>query len=81
MEVIAGTPFWHDVMDWCRFHGLEPMRIPAGSDIIRDEARRRILYEEFVWDDDGPLVFDMQPVRAGRVEQGEASPLPFPQEV
>lgn len=77
-------PAWQASMDWARFHGLDPNRIPAGSYIERDAAGCRILFTEFV--KTGPetadiLIVDNEPVTVDRVEQGEAPPLPFPPEV
>jgi len=51
-EIERGTPAWHASMEWARFHGLDPNRIPAGSYVERDAANRRILFEEFVFDGD-----------------------------
>lgn len=84
VEVRRGTEAWQASMDWARFHGLDPNRIPAGAEIVRDVAGRRILYSEFV--KNGPNVGDIlmrdgEPVIVERIEQGEAPPLPFPPEV
>lgn len=83
-EIHYGTPEWHASMEWARFHGLDPNRIPAESVVERDEAGCRILFTEFVMD--GPDVADIAIVdgeaqMVGRIEQGEAPPLPFPREV
>lgn len=81
VEIDYGTPAWNASMEWARFHGLDPNRIPAGSEIVRDEARRQIRYQEFVFDGDKLRIEDMDAVIVDRVEQGEAPPLPFPAEV
>lgn len=82
--VISGTAAWEASLEWARFHGLDPMRIPAGSTVVRDAANRRILFEEYV--KDGPdvgdiLIVDGEPQIVNQVEQGEAPPLPLPREV
>lgn len=83
-EVHYGTAAWHASMDWARFHGLDPMRIPGGSRVERDAANCQILFNEFL--KDGPEVGDIvirdgEPVLVSRVERGEAPPLPLPREV
>lgn len=74
---------WTALLDWCRFHGLDPERMPAGQVIERDVAGRRIVYDEYVLTrDQVQAAFragDPEPLRRHRVvEQGEAPPLPFP---
>lgn len=74
---------WQASMDWARFHGIDPNRVPAGSYIERDAARRRILFSEFVYDGPGigDIVLDgLDPLTVDRIKQGEAPPLPFPRE-
>jgi hypothetical protein len=78
VEVEYGTDLWHASMEWARFHGLDPNRIPAGSEVIRDAVRRRIVFEEYVFDGDDLRLVDNDPVIVPRVEQGEAPPLPLP---
>ena len=74
-----GTPLWEASMEWARFHGLNPMRIPAGSLIERDAARCEIRYDAMVEGPDGkPMIFNNDLVRVRRTERGEAPPLPFP---
>lgn len=82
-EVEYGTPAWSASCEWARFHGLDPNRIPAGSVVERDEAGCRIVYDEFVFDGDVLRLTDdgMDGLRARRIEQGEAPPLPLPREV
>lgn len=82
-EIERGSDAWRASMEWARFHGLDPMRIPAGSYIERDAAGRRILFEEYVFDGDLVRINEEgdDGVRVDRVEQGEAPPLPFPPEV
>ncbi|MBA3782393.1 MAG: hypothetical protein H0X12_11155 [Nocardioides sp.] len=82
--VLHGTAAWMASLEWARFHGLDPDRIPAGSTVIRDEPGRRIVFDEFV--KDGPkvsdiVVIDGEPQIVRRIEQGEAPPLPLPAEV
>lgn len=82
VEVHFGTPLHAASMEWARFHGLDPMKIPAGSVVERDAANRRILFEEFVKTgprDGDVLVVDGEVVAVERIEQGEAPPLPFPE--
>lgn len=78
-EVHHNTPEWNALLDWCRFHHLDPTRIPSGSRIVRCASGRLIAYTEFEFDDDqirrGP---DGVPVIVDRTERGEAPPLPFP---
>lgn len=73
------TPAWLASMEWARFHGLDPMRIVAGSAVVRDAESCQIRYEEFVFDASGDLVWE--PETVARCEQGEAPPLPWPPEV
>lgn len=81
-EIVSGSPEWVASLEWARFHGLDPNRIPAGSYIERDAAGRRVLFTEFLpAEDGGPLIVDGDVVTVERVEQGEAPPLPFPREV
>ena len=83
-EIHSGTDAWRASMEWARFHGLDPMRIPTESFIERDAERCRILYTEFVKDGPGVadiLLVDGEPVTVECVEQGEAPPMPFPREV
>lgn len=82
VEVPRGTEAWRASMEWARFHGLDPNVIPAASVIVRDAPRRQIRFEEYVRDEEGRIVLrNDEPVLIGRVEQGEAPPLPFPPEV
>lgn len=82
-EVRFDTEAWTASCEWARFHGIDPNRVPAGSTIERDAARRCIRYSSFV--PTGPGVSDIQvigdePVVVDRIEQGEAIK-PFPAEV
>lgn len=79
--VTFGTPAWSALIEWVEAHGLNPNLIVASTGIVRDADRCRILYVEFVCDDDGRRLLDdsreaLQ--QRGAVEQGEAPPLPFP---
>jgi hypothetical protein len=83
-EVECGTAAWEASLAWAKFHGLDPMGIPFGSEVIRDVPNRRIVFTAFV--KDGPNIADivmdgLEPLTVRRVEQGEAPPLPFPPEV
>lgn len=91
IEVPYGSPLYGPSMDWARFHGIDPMAVPAGTTIVRDAERCRVLYEEFVYDpperfaDPGAIVLlfdeDGEPYDALAVcrwTQSEAPPLPFP---
>lgn len=83
-DVYFDTTEWAATMDWARFHGLDPMLIPAGSVIERDGAGRRILYESFVPTGPKPgdiqMQGDFEPVIVHQVERGEGI-LPLPVEV
>lgn len=74
------TDAWDAVLEWCRFHGIDPNRVPAGSLIVRNEAAHSITYNRIVVDEDGRKVvgLDGNLVRQLVVEQGEAGPLPLP---
>jgi len=76
------TPAWEAAMEWCRFHGLDPCSIPAGSTILRDDRAHIIAYTVIVRHADGRIVMDGgAPVIEDRTERGEAGPLPFPPEI
>lgn len=90
--VSYGGPLYVASMEWARFHGIEPNVVPAGSVLIRDAERCRVLYEEFLYDpperrgDYAAVVIirdedgeDVDALSVGRWTQGEAPPLPFPQ--
>ena len=78
------TPEWHALMDWCRFHHVDPHLVLAGSRISRDECGRCIRYVGIVVDDQGRKQYDCDDpelqrlITAPMVEQGEAPPLPYP---
>jgi hypothetical protein len=83
-EVFFESPAWRPAMEWCEFHGIDPHRVLAGTEIIRDAGACAIRYTRIVVvDADGGKVAHecgtvaLEPV----VEQGEAPPLPFPHEV
>ena len=80
--VYYGTPAWEALLDWVRFHGLDPDRIlGSGARIIRNERHHVIAYTALVLDDDGHKVPDgiggFRTVDC--IERGEAGPLPFPE--
>lgn len=79
-RVYANTPEWHALMDWCRFHHVDPHQVLAGATLVRDEPGRRIRYVGLVLDNQGRKQLDAcGSVRsAPMVEQGEAPPLPYP---
>lgn len=79
-EVYYDTPAWVASLEWARWHGLDPNRIARGE-VIRDEAGCRILYVEFVLEGDQYMLRDGDLVTRAAVEQGEAPPLPWPEEV
>lgn len=83
-EVCFNTPAWAAAMEWARFHGLDPMMIPAGSVIERDGPARQIRYQSFVPTGPGPTEIqfrgDFDPVIVHQVEKGEGI-LPLPPEV
>lgn len=73
------TPEWEALLEWLRFHDIDPMRIPAPSKVMRDRAARRITYREFVFDEHGKPVVGTDGELVSRVvfQQGEAiAPLP-----
>lgn len=77
-----GTPEWVALLDWLRFHGINPYRVLAGTRISRDACNRCIRYTRIVDGPDGqPLIVDGEVVAQETVEQGEAAPLPYPPEV
>ena len=80
-RVYFDTPQWEATLEWCRFHGIDPYMIPAGTEIVRNAQAHTIRYTACVrgtdrrWqrDNDGSVV------RRAMVVQGEAGPLPFPE--
>lgn len=77
--VVFNTPLWEATMKWVKFHGLDPMRIPAGSVVERDAQRCEIRYDEYVLNEVGSVARENgMPRVMARVERGEAPPLPFP---
>ncbi len=85
--IYTHTPEWDAVLEWCEFHGIDPMLVPAGTRVVRDEVRRCIRYVRIVQDDQGrkrQRGFDGTDhpasdwITAPAIEQGEAPPLPYP---
>ncbi|MET0884935.1 MAG: hypothetical protein ABWX92_00670 [Mycetocola sp.] len=75
------TDAWRASIEWAKFHGLNPDRIPAGSEVERDSVNRQIRYTACVMDGSGYRVTtDGELVTVECVEQGEGV-LPFPTEV
>lgn len=82
------TPEWVALLEWLEFHGIDPMLVPARSRVVRDERNRCIWYVGIVLDERGrrrQKGLDAGPgesmgglVTQAMVEQGEASPLPYP---
>lgn len=77
------TPGWEASLEWCRFHGIDPKLVPAGSVILRDARSCQIVYELILLDDagcprQGP---DFTYLTETFVEQGEAPPLALPAEI
>lgn len=84
-HVRGGTPEHDVVLEWARFHHVDPMAVPHGSVILRDARRCRISYWRFVYDPPDAAPEPSALVVVGDVglrewvhEQGEAPPLPFP---
>ena len=75
-DVLMHTPEWDALLDWLRWHSLDPDLMPAGCRIVRDPDGRCIRYRAFVGE--RTVVAPQRPT-APAVEQGEAAPLPFPE--
>lgn len=72
---------WKALLDWCKLHGLDPMRMPACQTIVRNLERCRVEYDEAVLDERGRGQFDPDThelVRRRVHVQGETPPVPFP---
>lgn len=77
------TPEWDALLEWLEFHHVDPHKVLAGTEVVRDAARCRIRYVGLVLDAQGRKQYDGDPEFAGvrsapMVEQGEAPPLPYP---
>jgi hypothetical protein len=80
------TAEWKALLEWCQLHGLDPERMPStGQTIVRDLARCRVVYDEYVMSADEAQLrakywrsFDDEPERHRVHVQGETPPLPFP---
>jgi hypothetical protein len=79
----ANTPEWDALLEWLRFHDVDPCSIPAGTEVFRDGGACQIRYTAIVRD--GNVAFHAPPhpewgsfITVPAVEQGEAPPLPFP---
>lgn len=72
------TAEWVTLLDWLRFHELDPMRIPAPSLITIDQERRQIRYTAIVKDDQGKIQLSADGlITKPAVQQGEGlAPLP-----
>lgn len=74
------------LLDWLRFHDIDPHRVPRGSRIDRVPSACLVAYTEYVFGDDGrPELVDDTNVMDVEIRdcksQGEAPPLPLPPEV
>lgn len=80
---LTGTPAWHALHEWLRFHGIDPFDLPADCLITRLVDERQIVYSRIVRDGEGKQLRDDQHcwVLETVVEQGEAPPLPWPPEL
>lgn len=74
--VYFNTPDWDAILEWLRFHNVDPCIIPAGTTITRSGSGRCIRYEAIAKneDADGDGIYETYDA----IEQGEAPPLPFP---
>lgn len=79
------TDEWKALLDWCRFHGLDPARMPACQVIERDLKHRRVVYDEYIADADEIQhrakhwrLYDGEPEIRRTFRQGETPPMPFP---
>lgn len=63
---------WSAALEWLRFHGVDPNRIPAGTTVVVDRAARQIRYQALL---DRPEL-----VVVPAVEQGEGL-APYPPEI
>lgn len=81
--VHTSTPAWEALLEWLRFHDLDPMHLVRGSTVVRDAQARRITAEAFVLNPltGRPVTANGDAATYRRVEQGEAPPLPIPQVV
>jgi hypothetical protein len=78
------TKAWQALLEWCQFHGIDPIRVPMCSSIVRNVEHCRVEYDEIQLGEDGKPVpvpgCDRYVVRRV-VAQGEAPPLPWPAEL
>jgi hypothetical protein len=75
------TAEWKALLEWCRFHGLDPRTMPCQQVIYRNVACRRIEYDQFSLDENGRLTLselEREPQVFRVIAQGETPPLPFP---
>lgn len=80
------VPEWQALLIWCRFHGLDPERMPAQQLIERDLEHRRVVYDEYVASADEIQhrhkhwrLYDGEPEIRRTSRQGETPPMPFPE--
>lgn len=67
-------------LDWVKAERLPIETIPLYTTIYRDEARCRVMFEQFLTDVEGRVrIIDDDVVHVCRVEQNEAPPQPFPE--
>lgn len=75
---------WVALQDWCRFHDIDPLRVPMITTLRRNVEACRVEYVEIQLDKDGRPLVDgptLSLVTRPVVSQGEAPPLPFPRPV
>lgn len=78
IDIWFGTDEWERSMEWARFHGLDPNRIPAGTTIAYDSDTRTLHWCEYATDDKGNIIAPEDgAVIVDRMMATEAGPLPF----
>ena len=69
-------------LEWAKYHGIDPMRVPLPSIVIRDPIHRQITFTEYLCDDNGNAILSEgqdDVVTTMRTIQLDHSPLPFPE--
>lgn len=75
---------WRALLEWCRFHDMDPHAMPASQIIIRNVEACRVEYDRYVLTDSGHVQRDPESSNPDALwvfrahSQGEAPPLPFP---
>lgn len=78
------TPEWIALLEWLEFHGINPKIVPAFTMITRSGSGCCIRYVQCVFDEDGRHKVkapDGTFETVDLVEQGEAPPKPWPDEI